>query len=219
MLSVPPLPRGCSRTRRPSRPDRSRSTASVLASRGLGLPRLDRLPLMAHECFSLPHIQSASDDLPRQGCRIARAEQRPGVPSRQLTAVEHGAERRGQAEQADQIGDVAAALAQRLPPAPPGCDRTRRSGAGNRPPPRAASGPAAARSRAAPAPALRGRTARRRPPAARDTPAICAARQRRSPATISYCSSASGTRRTRSGCITPRARIDSVSAASSSSPK
>ena len=46
-----------------------------------------------------------------------------------------------------------------------------------------------------------------------------AARQRRSPATISYCSSSLATRRTSSGCITPLARIESASAASSASAK
>ena len=219
MLSVPPLPRGCSRTRRPSRPDRSRSTASVLASRGLGLPGLIALPLVAHQRLGLPHIESAGDHLPRQRRRIARAEQRPGVPCRQL--------RRRRASRAPARAGRAAGSGWRCgcgscpacAPAPPGYGRTRRSGAGSRPPPRAASGPGAARSRAARAPAPRGRTARRRPPAARGSRRAgrraSAARRRRSRTARRR----RGTRRTSSGCITPLARIDSASAASSSSPK
>ena len=69
-------------------------------------------------------------------------------------------------------------------PAPPGCGRTRRSGGDSPPPPRAARGPGAARSRAARPRAPRGRTARARSPAARARrragPPASAARRRRS---------------------------------------
>ena len=172
-------------TGRPSRPDRSRSSASVLASRGLGLPGLI-------VCRSLRTSASVCRTLsPRATtCRASGAGSRAPSSARACPAdssppLEHGADRRGQTEQADQIGDVAAALAQRAAPAPPGCGRTPRSGAGSRPPPRAASGPAAARSRAARPPAPRGRTARRRPPAARGSRRSARRASAARPATIS----------------------------------
>ena len=77
------------------------------------------------------------------------------------------------------------ASGRRRRPPPGGSCRIRRSAAAGRPPPRADSDPRAGCSRSATSPARPRRGCRGSVPALRDRPAICEARQRRSPAMIS----------------------------------
>ena len=68
----------------------------------------------AGERLGLAHREVAVDHLPRQRLRVRRGDEGPGVTGGQAAVAQHGEHRLGQGQQPQQVGDVAAALAERL---------------------------------------------------------------------------------------------------------
>ncbi len=204
--------------------------ARPLAHRG---PQLERLPrgvdgqvreLLVHRaragarlagCARPARLAAASvsrTDSPRSTARRARATARPG--RRRAAARGRGPRDSsppairsehlvGELQQPHRVGDRRAALAD--PPRDLGLarGRARRRARHTPAPARPGSDPRGRRSRPAPGSATRARRHGARSPGSSPSPAFCAARQRRSPAMISYPSPVS---RTTIGCTTPSAR-------------
>ena len=165
--------------------------------------------LAPHQRLGLAHVERALDDLLGPDAPASRApDQGAGMAGREAAVLDQLLDRRRQRQQPQRVGDVAAALADRLAPAPPGCGRTRRSAGGTPAPRPAARGRRAADSRSARARASPGRTARGRRPAPRAgphaAPHASAARRRRSRSPRHRWPPG----RTSSGCRMPRSRID-----------
>ena len=88
-------------------------SASFAAGRGTGARRGVRRR-GAGERLGLADREVAVDHLPRQRLRVRRGDEGPGVTGGQAAVAQHGEHRLGQGQQPQQVGDVAAALAERL---------------------------------------------------------------------------------------------------------
>ena len=91
----------------------ARVSASFAAGRGTGARRGVRRG-GAGERLGLADRQVAVDHLARQRLRVRRGDEGPGVTGGQAAVAQHGEHRLGQGQQPQQVGDVAAALAERL---------------------------------------------------------------------------------------------------------